>query len=171
VGENPIPRSIWWGRADWFVFVPWFLVLASFWIYLFGPERAPWTEAMHEFYGRRHTAEIHMPWVIFGSLVIFYLFVYALPAAAAIVRAGGKVLDDRSRDLVYPFGSSHLLGGFWQLRRLVLLNRGARRSTSEGGTCRSKKPRCRASRHRRPEVHARKRREISHVHRPTLSQE
>jgi hypothetical protein len=71
VGENPIPRSIWWGRADWFVFVPWFLVLASFWIYLFGPERAPWTEAMHEFYGRRHTAEIHMPWVIFGSLVIF----------------------------------------------------------------------------------------------------
>jgi hypothetical protein len=71
VGENPIPRSIWWGRADWFVFVPWFLVLASFWIYLFGPERAPWTEAMREFYGRRHTAEIHMPWVIFGSLVIF----------------------------------------------------------------------------------------------------
>jgi len=71
MGENPTPRSIWWGRADWFVFVPWFLVLASFWIYLFGPDRAPWTEAMHEFYGMRHTAEIHTPWVMFGSLVIF----------------------------------------------------------------------------------------------------
>ena len=71
VGENPTPRSIWWGRADWFVFVPWFLVLASFWIYLGGPDRAPWTEAMHEFYGRRHTAEIHIPWVLFGSLLIF----------------------------------------------------------------------------------------------------
>jgi hypothetical protein len=71
VDENSIPRSIWWGRADWFVFVPWFLVLASFWIYLGGPDRAPWTEAMHEFYGRRHTAEIHTPWVMFGSLLIF----------------------------------------------------------------------------------------------------
>ena len=71
MGENPAPRSIWWGRADWFVFVSCFLVLASFWIYLFGPDRAPWTEAMHEFYGMRHTAEIHTPWVMFGSLVIF----------------------------------------------------------------------------------------------------
>jgi len=71
VGENPTPRSIWWGRADWFVFVPWFLVLASFWIFLAGPDRAPWTEAMHEFYGRRHTAEIHIPWVMLGSLLIF----------------------------------------------------------------------------------------------------
>jgi hypothetical protein len=26
---------------------------------------------MHEFYGMRHTAEIHTPWVMFGSLVIF----------------------------------------------------------------------------------------------------
>ncbi len=69
--ENPIPRSIWWARADWFVFVPWFLVLASFWIYLVGPDRAPWTEAMHEFYGMRHTAEIHTPWVMFGLLLIF----------------------------------------------------------------------------------------------------
>ena len=75
MGENPTPRSIWWGRADWFVFVPWFLVLASFWIYLFGPDRAPWTEAMHEFYGMRHTAEIHTPWVMFGSLlIILYSF-------------------------------------------------------------------------------------------------
>jgi hypothetical protein len=71
MGENPAPRSIWWGRADWFVFVSCFLVLASFWIYLFGPDRAPWTQAMHEFYGMRHTAEIHTPWVMFGSLVIF----------------------------------------------------------------------------------------------------
>jgi hypothetical protein len=45
-------------------------VLASFWIYLFGPDRAPWTEAMHEFYGMRHTAEIHTPLVMFGSLLI-----------------------------------------------------------------------------------------------------
>jgi hypothetical protein len=71
VGEKPTPRSIGWGRADWFVFVPWFLVLASFWIYLAGPDRAPWTEAMHEFYGMRHTAEIHTPSVMFGSLLIF----------------------------------------------------------------------------------------------------
>ena len=70
MGENPTPRSIWWGRADWFVFVPCFVVLASFWIYLFGPDRAPWTEAMPEFYGMRHTAEIHTPLVMFGSLLI-----------------------------------------------------------------------------------------------------
>ncbi len=73
--RNPTPRSIWWGRADWFVFVPCFLVLASFWIYRFGPDRAPWTEAMHEFYEMRHTAEIHTPWVMFGSLlIILYSF-------------------------------------------------------------------------------------------------
>jgi hypothetical protein len=73
--QNPTPRSIWWGRADWFVFVPWFLVFASFWIYLFGPARSPWTEAMHEFYGMRHTAEIHTPWLMFGSLlIILYSF-------------------------------------------------------------------------------------------------
>jgi hypothetical protein len=79
VDENPTTRSIWWGRADWFVFVPWFLVLASFWIYLFGSDRAPWTEAMHEFYGMRHTAEIHTPWVMFGSLLIFlYSFTFFL---------------------------------------------------------------------------------------------
>jgi len=41
-------------------------VLASFWIFLAGPDRAPWTEAMREFYGRRHTAEIHIPWMMFG---------------------------------------------------------------------------------------------------------
>jgi hypothetical protein len=73
--ETPTPRSNWWGRSDWFVFVPGFLVLASFWIYLFGPDRAPWTVAMHEFYGMRHTAEIHTPWVMFGSLlIILYSF-------------------------------------------------------------------------------------------------
>ena len=71
MGENAAARSVWWGRADWFVFVPWFLVLASFWIFVVGPEGAPWTEAMREFYGRRHTAEIHIPWVMLGSLLIF----------------------------------------------------------------------------------------------------
>ena len=70
MSENPTPRSTWWGRADWFVFAPCFFVLASFWIYLFGPDRAPWTEAMHEFYGMRHTAEIHTPWVMLASLLI-----------------------------------------------------------------------------------------------------
>src|SRR5437762_13016325 len=69
MGENPTPRSIWWGRADWFVFVPWFLVLASFWIYLFGPDRAPWTEAIHAFYRMRHTAETRTPWMMLGSLL------------------------------------------------------------------------------------------------------
>jgi len=49
VGENPSLRSIWWKRADWFVFVPWFLVLASFWIYLAGPTSGPVAEAIHEF--------------------------------------------------------------------------------------------------------------------------
>ena len=63
------------GGADWFIFAPWFLVLASFWIYLFGPDLAPWTEAMHEFYGMRHTVEIHTPWLMFGSLlIILYSF-------------------------------------------------------------------------------------------------
>jgi hypothetical protein len=71
VREDSSPRSIWWVRADWFIFVPWFLVLASFWIYLAGPVRGPMTEAIHQFYGMRHTAEVHTPWVIFGSLLIF----------------------------------------------------------------------------------------------------
>jgi hypothetical protein len=71
VRENPSLRSIWWKRADWFVFVPWFLVLASFWIYLAGPTSGPVAEAIHEFYGMRHTDEVHTPWVIFGSLLIF----------------------------------------------------------------------------------------------------
>jgi len=71
VGENPSLRSIWWKRADWFVFVPWFLVLASFWIYLAGPTSGPVAEAIHEFYGMRHTDEVHTPWVLFGSLLIF----------------------------------------------------------------------------------------------------
>jgi hypothetical protein len=62
---------VWWVRVDWLVFVPWFLVLASFWIYLAGPDRAPWAEALHEFYGTRHTAGIHIPWVMLGSLLIF----------------------------------------------------------------------------------------------------
>ncbi|PYU84299.1 MAG: hypothetical protein DMG50_05175 [Acidobacteria bacterium] len=110
MGENPTPRSIWWGRADWFVFVPWFLVLASFWIYLFGPDRAPWTEAMHEFYGIRITA-------------YYSLFVYALPASPASVRAGCKILDDRNRDLVHRPGSSHRRGGLGHLRQFISVNR------------------------------------------------
>jgi hypothetical protein len=77
------------GGADWFVFVPWFLVLASFWIYLFGPDRAPWTEAMHEFYGMRHTAEIHRPWVMFGSLLIilYTLFLRRLLLFGRVARS------------------------------------------------------------------------------------
>jgi len=59
------------GGADWFIFAPWFLVLASFWIYLAGPARGPVTDAIHQFYGTRHTAEVHSPWVIFGSVLIF----------------------------------------------------------------------------------------------------
>jgi hypothetical protein len=69
MGENPTPRSIWWGRADWFVFVPWFLVLASFWIYLFGPDRAPWTEASRiwSVYGRCGRPKSLIPFVGFAS--------------------------------------------------------------------------------------------------------
>jgi hypothetical protein len=68
--ENPSLRSIWWGRADWFVFVPLFLLLASFWIYLAGPVLGPAADPMHQFYGFRHTAEVHSPWVMAGSVVI-----------------------------------------------------------------------------------------------------
>jgi hypothetical protein len=74
VGEHSSPRSIWWKRADWFVFIPWFLVLASFWIYLAAPVGGPVTEEIHQFYGMRHTAEVHAPWVIFILLCSCTLF-------------------------------------------------------------------------------------------------
>jgi hypothetical protein len=50
------------------------------------------------------------------------LFVYALPAPPALVRAGCKALDDRSCNLVHRRGSSHLLGGHGYLRQLVYVN-------------------------------------------------
>ncbi len=53
----------------------------------------------------------------------FSSFVYALPAPPAFVRAGCKTLDDRGRTLVHPLGSVHRLGGFWQLRRRIHVNR------------------------------------------------
>jgi hypothetical protein len=46
-------------------------VLASFWIFLAVPASGQVAEAIHEFYGMRHTDEVHTPWVIFGSLLIF----------------------------------------------------------------------------------------------------
>lgn len=71
MGENPFPRSIWWGRADWLVFVPIFLFQASFWIYLSGWDLGPASEVIHGFYGMRSTAESHSPWVIAGSAIMF----------------------------------------------------------------------------------------------------
>jgi hypothetical protein len=72
MSETPPPRSVWWGRADWLVFVPIFLFLASFWMYLSGRDFGRRvTEAIHDFYGTRTTAESHSPWVIAGSAVIF----------------------------------------------------------------------------------------------------
>src|SRR6266436_5736101 len=53
----------------------------------------------------------------------FSSFVYALPAPPAFVRAGCKTLDDRERTLVHPLGSIHRLGGLWQLRRRIHVNR------------------------------------------------
>lgn len=52
----------------------------------------------------------------------FPLFVYALSASAASVRAGCKVLDDRNRDLVHCPGSSHRPGGLDRLQQFVSVN-------------------------------------------------
>jgi len=68
--DTASPRSIWWGRADWLVFVPLFAVLASFWMYLAGPSLGSAAEPLHQFYGMRHTAEVHSPLVIAGSVII-----------------------------------------------------------------------------------------------------
>ena len=74
------PRSVWWGRIDWLVFVPPFALLASFWMYLAGPSSGPAAEALHQFYGMRHTAEVHSPLVIAGSVIIlFYSVTLFLP--------------------------------------------------------------------------------------------
>ena len=64
------PRSIWWGRLDWLIFVPLFAVLTSFWMYLAGPALGWAVESLHQFYGMRHTAEVHSPLVIAGSIII-----------------------------------------------------------------------------------------------------
>jgi hypothetical protein len=68
--ETASPRSIWWGRVDWLVFVPLFAVLASFWMYLAGPSLGPAAGPLHEFYGMHHTAEVNSPLVIAGSVII-----------------------------------------------------------------------------------------------------
>jgi hypothetical protein len=73
-------RSIWWGRLDWLILVPLFAVLASFWVYLAGPSLGWAAESLHEFYGLHHTAEIHSPLVIAGSIIILlYSFTLFLP--------------------------------------------------------------------------------------------
>ena len=61
------PRSVWWQRADWLIFIPCFLVLASFWIYM--PFDAP-DGPLHHFYGSRSGAEHHSPIVMAASIVI-----------------------------------------------------------------------------------------------------
>ncbi len=53
----------------------------------------------------------------------YSLFVYALPASPASVRAGCKILDDRNRDLVHRPGSSHRRGGLGHLRQFISVNR------------------------------------------------
>ena len=73
-------RSIWWGRVDWLIFVPLFAALASFWGYLAGPSLGWAAEPLHQFYGMRHTAEVHSPLVIAGSIIILlYSFTLFLP--------------------------------------------------------------------------------------------
>jgi hypothetical protein len=73
-------RSIWWGRLDWLIFVPLFAVLASFWVYLAGPSLGWAAEPLHQFYGMRHTAEVHSLLVIAGSIIILlYSFALFLP--------------------------------------------------------------------------------------------
>src|SRR5258708_13353505 len=51
------------------------------------------------------------------------LFVHALPASPASVRAGCKILDDRNLDLIHRPGSSHGPGGLGRLRQFVSVNR------------------------------------------------
>ena len=63
-------RTLWLGRADWLVFVPIFLFLASFWVYLSGWDIGAATELIHKFYGTRVTAESHSPWIIAGSVIL-----------------------------------------------------------------------------------------------------
>ena len=61
-------RSMWWGRIDWLIFVPLFAALGSLWV------------SLHQFYGMRHTAEVHSPLVIAGSIIILlYSFTLFLP--------------------------------------------------------------------------------------------
>jgi hypothetical protein len=43
----------------------------AFGFFVAGPDGAPRTPAMREFYGRRRTAEIHIPWLFLGSPLIF----------------------------------------------------------------------------------------------------
>jgi hypothetical protein len=73
-------RGIWWGRLDWLIFVPLLALLASFWVYLAGPSPGWVSESLRQFYGMRHTAEIHSPLVIAGSItILLYSFTLFLP--------------------------------------------------------------------------------------------
>jgi hypothetical protein len=69
MSELAPPRSVWWQRADWLIFIPLFLVLASFWIY-FAFEDAG---AFHHFYGSRSGAEHHSP-IVMAASVAFALY-------------------------------------------------------------------------------------------------
>jgi len=68
----------------------------------------------------------------------YSLFVYALPASAASVRAGCKILDHRNRDLVHRPGSSHRRGGLGHLHQFVSVNRAIARGCSGAGKSRKK---------------------------------
>ena len=68
-----------------------------------------------------------------GITAYYSQFVYALPASAASVRAGCKILDDHNRDLVHRLGSSHRPCGLGHLRRFVSVNCAIARSYSGAG--------------------------------------
>lgn len=67
MSEFASQRSVWWQRADWLIFIPSFLVLASFWIYFVFDGAV---ELVHHFYGSRSGAEHHSPIVMAASMVI-----------------------------------------------------------------------------------------------------
>ena len=61
------------------------------------------------------------------------LFVYALPASPAAVRACCQVLDDRHRHLIHHPGSSYLPSRFARLQQFVSVNRAACRISNAVG--------------------------------------
>jgi len=76
MSELAPPRSVWWQWADWSIFIPLTLVLASFWIYFaFGD-----AEPFNHFYGSRSGAEHHSPIVMAASIVfVLYSLTLFLP--------------------------------------------------------------------------------------------